>query len=64
MAKVEITNKDIVTVERLHDALYEFHGVPIDLHEDYRQLICKMYQSFKHEQNEKTTTIQNPLQRN
>lgn len=54
MAQLEITDKDIATVEQLHDHLFHKAGVPHKLHEAYRQLIARMYESV---QKERTTNI-------
>lgn len=52
MAKLEITDKDIATVEQLHDGLYELVGMPAELHGRYRNLIARMYESILEEQEE------------
>ena len=50
MATLEITDKDIATVEQLHDNLLHKAGVSHELHEAYRQLIARMYESIRHEE--------------
>ena len=52
MATLEITEKDIATVEQLHDGLYELVGMPAELHGRYRNLIARMYESIQKEKDE------------
>ena len=52
MATLEITDKDIATVEQLHDNLLHTAGVSHELHKAYRQLIARMYESIREEQEE------------
>jgi len=52
MATLEITDKDIATVEQLHDNLLHKAGVSHELHEAYRRLIARMYESIREEQEE------------
>ena len=49
MATLEITEKDIATVEQLHDGLYELVEMPAELHGRYRELIARMYESIQKE---------------
>ena len=46
MAQLEITDKDIATIEQLHDGLYGLVGMPAELHGRYRNLIARMYNAI------------------
>ena len=50
MATLEITDKDIATVEQLHDGLYELVGMPAELHGRYRDLIARMYNAINEDE--------------
>lgn len=52
MAKLEITDKDIATVEQLHDNLWEKNDMPASLQVLSRKLIARMYESIREEQEE------------
>ena len=52
MAQLEITDKDIATVEQLHDGLYELVGMPAELHGRYRNLIARMYEAVQKEKDD------------
>lgn len=52
MATLEITEKDIATVEQLHDTLFELVGMPAELHGRYRNLIARMYESLRKEKDD------------
>jgi DNA gyrase/topoisomerase IV subunit A len=51
MAQLEITDKDIATVEQLHDKLWGLgrREISEELHKSYKQLIARMYESVKKE---------------
>jgi polyhydroxyalkanoate synthesis regulator phasin len=52
MATLEITDKDIATVERLHDQLWGKGDMSAELQVLARQLIARMYESIREEQEE------------
>ena len=52
MATPEITDKDIATVEQLHDGLSELVEIPAWLHGRYRELIARMYESIQKEKDD------------
>lgn len=47
MAQLEITEKDIATVERLHDQLWGKGDMSAELQVLSRQLIARMYEAVK-----------------
>ena len=49
MAQLEITDKDIATVERIHDQLWGNGDMSAELQALARQLIARMYESVKKE---------------
>lgn len=59
MAQLEITDKDIATVERLHDQLWEKGDMSAELQVLSRKLIARMYESVKKEK--EINDLQNKL---
>lgn len=51
MATLEITDKDIATVEQLHDRLWE-GDMSAELHSRYRNLIARMYEAVQKEKDD------------
>lgn len=49
MAQLEITDKDIATVERLHDQLWGKGDMSAELQVLARQLIARMYEAVQKE---------------
>lgn len=52
MATLEITDKDIATVERLHDQLWEKGDMSAELQALSRQLIARMYEAVQKEKDD------------
>lgn len=51
MATLEITDKDIATVEQLHDRLWE-GDMNAELHGRYRNLIARMHEAVQKEKDD------------
>ena len=52
MAQLEITDKDIATVERLHDQLWGKGDMSAELQVLARQLIARMYEAVQKEKDD------------